>query len=108
MDARAVARRFHGLGGAVDVLIDATGQAGDARALDLAGNGFHGLEIAVAGDGEARLDDVHAHARELPRHLEFFADVHGRAGALLAVAQRRVEYQYGFTHDCVTFCTFLA
>src|ERR1019366_7054644 len=86
VDASAVARRLHGFGGAVDVLIDTTGQTGDARALDLAGDGLDGLEIAVAGDGEARLDNVHAQARELPRDLEFLANVHRRAGALLAAA----------------------
>jgi hypothetical protein len=98
VNARAVARGFHGFGGAVDVLIDAAGQPGDARALDLAGDGFHGLEIAVAGDREARLDDVHAQPGQLPRDLEFLADVHGCARALLAVAQRRVEYQYLLAH----------
>ena len=101
VNAGAVARRFHGLGGAVDVFIDATGQPGDARALDLARDGFHGLEIAVAGDGEARLDDVHAQPRQLPRDLKFFANVHGCARALLAVAQRGVEYQYLLTHGLI-------
>ncbi len=50
VDARAIARGFHGLGSAVDVLVNTPGQPGDARAgTSLAG--FHGLEIAVAGDG---------------------------------------------------------
>ena len=42
--------------------------------------------------GKPGLNDVHAKPRKLPGDLEFFADVHGGAGTLLAVAQRRVEY----------------
>ena len=51
----------------------------------------HGAEIALGGDGKARLDDIHAHLVEQPRDLELFLVAHGGAGALLAVAQRGVE-----------------
>ena len=86
VDSRPVACGFHRLGGLVDILVHTACETGDARSLDLAGNGFDRLEIAVTGDGETSFDDVHPKPRELPRHLEFLADVHGRAGTLLAVA----------------------
>ena len=40
-------------------------QAADHRPLDLAGDRLHRLEVAGAGDREARLDHVHAEPREL-------------------------------------------
>ena len=59
--------------------------------LHALGNGAHRLEVAVRGDGEARLDDVDAHGVEAVGDLELLLERHGRAGALLAVAQRGVE-----------------
>ena len=52
-----------------------------------------GLEIAVRGDGEAGLDDVDAHGVEEVGDLDLLLERHGRAGALLAVAQGGVEDQ---------------
>ena len=70
------------------------GEAGDHRALDLAGDRLDGLEVARRGDREAGLDDVDAEARELLRDLELLLRVERDAGRLLAVAQRRVEDPY--------------
>ena len=64
------------------------------RALDLAGDRLHGLEVAGRGDREAGLDDVDAQARELLGDLELLGRVERDARRLLAVAQRRVEDQY--------------
>ncbi len=50
-----------------------------------------GLEIAVGGDGEASLDDVDAHLVQRFGDLQLLLERHRGAGALLAVAQRRVE-----------------
>ena len=71
---------------AYDVLFNSARQCGNARALNFFCDGLNGLEIAVAGDGEASLNDIHLQPRKLPCHLEFLAGVHGRARALLAVA----------------------
>ncbi len=82
---------LHRVAGAVDVGDDGAREAGDRRVLDALGDGGDGLEVAVGGDGEARLDDVDAHAVETVGDLELLLEGHGRAGALLAVAQRGVE-----------------
>ena len=69
------------------------GQAGDGGVLGPPGDLGHGLEIAVRGDREARLDDVDAHGVEQFGDLELFLEGHRGAGALLAVAERGVEDQ---------------
>ena len=66
-------------------------EAGDDRALDLAGDRLHRLEVAGRRDREAGLDDVDAEAGELVGDLELLAGVQRDAGRLLAVAQRGVE-----------------
>ena len=86
VDSRAVACGFHRLGGLVYILVHATRETGDAGLRELAADRIHGLEIAVAGNGKASLDNVHPKACQLPCHFEFLADVHGRARTLLAVA----------------------
>ena len=86
-------RVAHGFAGTGDVGRDGAGEAGDGRALHLLGDEGDGLEIAVRGDGEARLDDVDAHGVEQFRNLELLLQGHGGAGALLAVAQGGVEDQ---------------
>ena len=48
-------------------------------------------EVAVRGDREARLDDVDAHGVEQFGDFDLLLVGHRGAGALLAVAQRRVE-----------------
>ena len=80
--------------GGVDVGGVGAREAGDDRALDLAGDRLDGLEVAGRGDREAGLDDVDAEPRELVGDLELLGGVERDAGRLLAVAQRRVEDQY--------------
>ena len=91
MDARALGA-LERLGRAVDVLLDGAREAADHAVVarqpsDL----LHGAEVARRGDGEARLDDVNAHADELLGDDELLLGVHGRAGALLAVAQGGIK-----------------
>src|ERR1044072_2186958 len=50
-----------------------------------------GIEVALRGDRETRLDDVYAHGIEQLGDFDLLLVGHRRAGALLAVAQRRVE-----------------
>ena len=49
------------------------------------------LEVAIAGDREAGLDDVDAHVVERLGDLQLFLERHRRARALFAIAQRGVE-----------------
>ncbi len=92
MDAPALGMA-HRLAGPGDVRGDGPGQPRNRRALCAAGDLGHSLEVAVGGDGEPRLDDVHTHRIEQLRHRELLVEGHGGAGALLAVAQRGVEDQ---------------
>src|SRR5919106_1768987 len=66
-------------------------EAGDDRAVHLARDRAHGLEVARRGDREARLDDVDAQAAELVRDLQLLGRVQRDARRLLTVAQRGVE-----------------
>ena len=67
---RGTSARLHGVPADAHVLLDGPRQAGDARALDLAGDQRDRLEVARGGDRKAGLDDVDAQARELVRDLE--------------------------------------
>ena len=77
--------------GAIDVRGNRAGQAGDDRPAHGAGDGAHRLEVAIRGDREAGLDDVHAEPIELLRQAQLLGRGHAEAGRLLAVAKRRVE-----------------
>ncbi len=79
------------LGSRFDVWARAASQRGDARPAHLARDAADGIEIALRGDGEARLKHVNAERRQLVRHAELLFVMHGAAGALLSIAQRRVE-----------------
>ena len=82
---------LHRLAGPVDVLLAGARQPAHHRALDALGDLGDGLEVALRGDREAGLDDVDAHLVEEVGDLQLLLEGHGGAGALLAVAQRRVE-----------------
>jgi hypothetical protein len=77
--------------GTSDVVVVRAGEAADDGVLDDAGDGLHGLEVAVGRGGEAGLDDVDAELLELPRDADLLVTGHGGTGALLAVAERGVE-----------------
>ena len=83
--------RLDGLGAAVDVLGAGAREAADHGILRALGDLVHGGEVAFRGDREAGLDDVDAHVVEELGDLELLLVRHGRAGALLAVAQGGVE-----------------
>ena len=88
---RGRAACLHGLAGAVDVELAGPRQAAHHRPLEALGDLGDGLEVALRGDREARLDDVDAHRVEEVGDLQLLLEGHGGAGALLAVAQRGVE-----------------
>ncbi len=91
VDPAALSGRFDRLSRALDVLGQAAGQARNPRVLDRGRDRAHRLEVARRCNGEARLDDVHVQARNLPGHLHLLFHPHARAGTLLPVAQRRVK-----------------
>ena len=91
MDASLFAGRRDGLAGRLNVPWHTAGEAGDDRSLDFPGDGVDGGEVALADHGKTALDHVHLQPGELPRDLEFFAQCHRGAGALLAVAEGRVK-----------------
>ena len=82
------------LAGAVDVGLAGPRQPAHHRPLEPPGDLRDGLEVAFAGDRKARLDDVDAHLVEEVGDLELLLEGHGGAGALLAVAQRRIENEH--------------
>ena len=90
VDARPF-RVPHRLAGARDVGGDGAGEPGDDGVLHAPRDLADRLEIALRGDREARLDDVDAHLVEEVGDFQLFLERHGRAGALLAVAERGVE-----------------
>ena len=69
----------------------ARASARDLAAPDLPGDLLDGGEIALRGDRETGLDDVHAHFFELAGDPQFLVRVHARPRRLLAVPERRVE-----------------
>src|SRR5438034_1201938 len=85
---------LHRLEGAVDVLLARAGEREDDRLRDHLRDAPDGLEVALRGGGEPRLDHVHAQVLELARDRELLLHVHGGAGRLLPVAQGRVEDLY--------------
>jgi hypothetical protein len=110
VDPRAVARRLQRLGALLDVALHAARQPRDAALLDFRGDFLHRLEVARRRRREARLDDVHVQLLQLPRHLQLLVQAHARAGALLPVAQRRVENNHviRFFHIQVPVLRFLS
>ena len=103
MDAPALAGGFYGGAGGVNILGHAPRQAGDLGAFHLFGDGLHGRKIALADHREASLDDIHLEGSQLLRHREFFAEVHGRTGALLAVTESGVEDQDSIFAHSISF-----
>ena len=83
----------NGLAGAVDVGWYRSREPGDGRVLGPLGDPGDGLEVALGRDRKPRLDDVDAHLVEIVGDLELLLERHRGAGALLAVAQRGVEYE---------------
>src|SRR5882672_8789692 len=83
---------------ALDVAIVGAAQPGHRRVLDRARNRLHRLEIAVRRGREARFDHVDAHPLQQPRDAQLLFLGHRGAGALLAVAHGRVEYDQFVFH----------
>ncbi len=75
----------------IDVAEVGASQTANDRVPGELGNLRHGFEVAFRGDREPCFDDVDAHVVEKLGDLQFLLERHRRAGALFAVAQRRVE-----------------
>jgi hypothetical protein len=80
------------LPGPVDIRGNCARQTRDDRPPHGAGNRAHRLEVAVRGNREPSLDDVHTEPIELLCQSQLFGSSHAEAGSLLAVTERRVEH----------------
>ena len=90
VNAAALGRLDRGAA-AVDIGEARARQAADHRIVRAPRDLGHGFEIAVGCGRKARLDDVDAHLVEQFGDFQLLVEGHGRAGALLAVAQGGVE-----------------
>ena len=79
---------------------------GPSSRADFAGDALHRRQIVRRRRREARLDNIDAQPRQLPRDLQLFGAAQGRAGALLAVAQGGVKEQDYVFVNCVSCCHF--
>ena len=75
----------------IHVFLTGASQCGDATIGNFGGDGAHRIEVARRSDGKAGFDDVDTQRFQLARQLQLFRAMHGKAGRLLAVAQRSVE-----------------
>ena len=82
------------LAGGVHVLEDGTREAAGNGGRERAGDRLHRLEVALRGDGEARLDDVNAELLERQRDLQLLSHREALGKGLLAVAQSGVKDDY--------------
>src|SRR5690606_20823680 len=80
-----------GFAGARYIGRDGAGETCNRRPLAAPGDLLHRLEIALARDREACLDDIDAHLVKDIGDLKLLLRRHGGAWRLLAVAQRRVK-----------------
>jgi hypothetical protein len=82
---------FQGLAGPVDIPVECARQAADRAARHRPGHGLDRLEIARAGDREARLYNINLHALQCLGDTDLFVTGHRCAGALFAVAQGGIK-----------------
>ncbi len=90
------------LGGTVNILFHGARQGAYGAVLHFLGHRLHRLEVTEAGHGKSGLDDVDAHAFQHLGDAYLFLARHGRAGTLLAVAQRRVKNDQWIVHGIVS------
>src|SRR5215469_4768412 len=84
---------LQGFPGALYVFTSGAGQARDNGAPHRRGDGTYCLKVAIGGNRKPSFDYVYPQPIQLPRHAEFFFNVHAAAGRLLTIAQGRVEYR---------------
>src|SRR5256885_1232162 len=84
---------------AVDIFVVSACQRGDGGTANLRRNSLNRIKVALRGDGETGFQNIHAQAVKLTCHLQLILHTHAAAGRLLAVAERRVKYEYLFRHE---------
>ena len=82
---------LHRVPGGVDVALGTAGQRGHGAVGHGPGNGLDALVVHGGGNGEARLDDVHAQLFQLLCHFDLLREIHAAARGLLAVSQGSVK-----------------
>ena len=78
---------FERLGSALNITAHGARQATNTALSNGIGNRLNCLEISLAGDSKARLNDIHTHFLKGLGNADFFIFGHRCARALLAVAQ---------------------
>jgi hypothetical protein len=89
---------FHSFPGAVDVLDVGTGETGYLSVFNDLRNGTHGFKVTITSGREASFDDVHTKGFKLTGNTELIVEVHGSAGGLFTVAERRIENYNAVRH----------
>ncbi len=82
---------LQGLGGYVDILFYRARKGADGGPGHGLGNLDDRIEIAGAGNGEPRFDNIHAQTFQCLGHLDFLYGIQLASGDLFAVTQRGVE-----------------
>src|SRR6266542_2972922 len=90
---------FERVAGAPDVLLVGASERAYRAVLDRLRNRPHRLEVTVRRSGKSCLDHVGLQAFELLGDAHLFLTGHRRPGALLAVAQGRIENDQVVWHD---------
>ena len=90
VDARA-GSVFQSFPGALDIGAAGAGQSGDDGPADDIGDGLHGFEIAVRGDGKPGFDHIGAEAVELVSQAQLL--LHGSCCSRATVLRRARWYQ---------------
>jgi hypothetical protein len=94
MQARGC-RGFQSLNSRSDVLFLGARQRRNRHIAHFLCHQANGVQISARSDGETRLDYVYTQSGKLSRHADFLRGIHGKAGRLLAIAQRSVKNAYG-------------
>ncbi len=89
---------LYGIPGGIDVSLVCASQARDSDILECSRDLPDRLKLALRGDGKSRLYHIHTQFFELERHTYLLLQRHTRAGRLLAVSERGIEYVDLFCH----------
>ena len=103
VNSREIASRLHGGSRCIDILGDTSSQPADDRSLDFGGDRSHRFEIAVADHRKTGFDHIDVEASQLAGDFHLLAQVHAGAGALFAVAQRRIKNRDFVRHRMSAF-----
>jgi hypothetical protein len=82
---------LQGFGSAGDIAVVSSSERTDGGIFDNFGDSLYAFKIAVAGSCKTSFNHIDLEALELTSNTELFVTRHGRARALLAIAQGGVK-----------------